>query len=87
MKDNLITSLEIQEAIDQLQDGWGCGWRDDPLKRLALDTLHDAQLHIEAHETAAIRRADAAKAAAMAARVFGMPEPDEVQRLQKAGAL
>lgn len=93
MNVRLISSAEVQDTIDQLQDGWGCDWRDDPLKRLALDTLHDCELALRAFEDAARIRngtaeADRTRAVSMAAAVFGMPdEPDEPARLRVGGAL
>lgn len=37
----LITGDELGEAVDAIQDRWGPGWRDDPVKRLVMDTADD----------------------------------------------
>jgi hypothetical protein len=69
----LLSSTEAQDAIGQLQDGWGINWRDDPLKRLALNTLHKAEGALRTFEDAALQR----KAANFAAAIFCPPAVDE----------
>ena len=64
----LISSNEIQEAIEFLMDWYGPNWKDDKGKRMALDTLHDAQTHIEANRRGRAHQGEGRRAESSAGR-------------------
>lgn len=57
MNQYLISSDELQEEIDFAMDHFGPNFRDKPAHRRILEALLHAQIHIEAFENAARKRA------------------------------
>jgi hypothetical protein len=54
---SLITGDGLGERIDRIQDLWGPDWRDDPVKRLVMETLSECEHFIDHYEDAARMRA------------------------------
>ena len=85
----LISSEEISEAVDFLQDWWGPGWREDKGKRRALDTLHDCMTFVEHYEDAARAKAFAEGQKAVRSGLGDLLKdlaPDECARKAGVGA-
>lgn len=89
---SLITGAELSARLEEIVDRWGPDWRDDPVKRLVMDTFNECEHFIDHYEDAARLRAKTDHAKAfhkMAAAICCPPavDDDEPARLRSKGAL
>lgn len=54
---SLITGDELSARLEEIVDRWGPDWRDDPVKRLVMDTFNECEHFIDHYEDAARLRA------------------------------